>query len=449
MTYLSIIEKLQILFNTLLDFKFILVFTILLLIFSFLYIIRKVNSKKYMLFMILSFLIVFGISIVNNFKVLSSTFDNFTTILFENIYFPSIYVYIGVLVISFVSFIVSMLNIMLKRAYKIINSIMFIINNVLLVIVINIIAKNNIDIFSVNSLYTNTNLVAILELSMGLFILWILSLITVYVTDYLCYRLANKKVCNKEENEVTFYPIIEVNNDIVTDVNATLVAPADDVKPTREYVNEISAVVEENTNVVEENNNLNKLLDTNTSDNTATFNDILSGINVTYYDNNIKEDEHCLVDPQMIYEDKYNKIKEEKTLLNNINISLKDNESKKVELSVEEKTLKEKEKVKEERLILNTISLNDLIDSDDNNINKLEIEIPENNNVVEETTENKDKLGYTIDDYKKIIKMLNALKIHSNSANINIDDAVAISLISNYSIDDCMKFKNILESNLN
>ena len=56
---------------------------------------------------------------------------------------------------------------------------------------------------------------------------------------------------------------------------------------------------------------------------------------------------------------------------------------------------------------------------------------------------------YTIDDYKKISKMLKALKIHASGSNISVDDAVTISLISNYSIDDCVKFKEILESNLN
>ena len=46
---------------------------------------------------------------------------------------------------------------------------------------------------------------------------------------------------------------------------------------------------------------------------------------------------------------------------------------------------------------------------------------------------------YTIDDYKKISKMLKALKIHASGSNISVDDAVTISLISNYSIDDCVK----------
>ena len=57
--------------------------------------------------------------------------------------------------------------------------------------------------------------------------------------------------------------------------------------------------------------------------------------------------------------------------------------------------------------------------------------------------------SYTVDDYKKIISMLNTLKKNGIDHNITIDDAVALSLINNYSIDDCLKFKDILESTFN
>ena len=56
---------------------------------------------------------------------------------------------------------------------------------------------------------------------------------------------------------------------------------------------------------------------------------------------------------------------------------------------------------------------------------------------------------YTLNDYKKIVEMLKEIKNNSNKNNISIDDAVTMSLINNYSIDDCVKFKEILESNLN
>ena len=108
--------------------------------------------------------------------------------------------------------------------------------------------------------------------------------------------------------------------------------------------------------------------------------------------------------------------------------------------------LKEKNRVSEERLLTNTISLNDLIDEGELLIQNVGSESQSKIDVLEigEGYNN-----YTIDDYKRIVKMLNSLKEHSNSTDIKVDDAVAISLISNYSIDDCLKFKNILENNLN
>ena len=180
MTYLTILEKLKILLDILLDYKIILIVTILLIILTLLYLVKILNKKKYILSMILSFIVVFSISIISNYKILSTTFDNFTTIFFRGIYFPSIYLYITTLILLLVVFIMSILSIKLPKTYKVINTTAFIINNIFLAIILNILAKNKIDIFSVNSLYTNTNLVVILELNMSMIIIWLLSLIVVY-----------------------------------------------------------------------------------------------------------------------------------------------------------------------------------------------------------------------------------------------------------------------------
>ena len=103
------------------------------------------------------------------------------------------YVYVGTLLIVAIAFITSMFNKMLNKVYKIINGITFVMNNMLLVIILNIIAKNKIDVFTPNSLYTNINLVAVLEISIGLFVLWVLSLIVVYTTSVICDRIGNKR----------------------------------------------------------------------------------------------------------------------------------------------------------------------------------------------------------------------------------------------------------------
>ena len=73
MTYLTILEKLKILLDILLDYKIILIVTILLIILTLLYLVKILNKKKYILSMILSFIVVFSISIISNYKILSTT----------------------------------------------------------------------------------------------------------------------------------------------------------------------------------------------------------------------------------------------------------------------------------------------------------------------------------------------------------------------------------------
>lgn len=435
MTYLSIIEKLRILLDMLLDFKFILIFVILLLILTFLYAIRRINGKKYALMMLSTFILLFAISIISNYKVLANTFDNFTTIFFGNIYFPSIYVYIGVLVICFITFITSILNTMLKKIYKIINSIMFVCNNILLIIVLNIIAKNKIDIFSVSSLYTNNNLVAILEISMNLFILWVLSLIIVYTTNCICDRIVVKKHVVVDNNVSS---TLEVFNDINEDINVN----NDSINVSKDEVVIDTVDLNENSDVTPDT----LVIEDIKEDYGTTFEDILNGnIEVVYYqnDNTCNDLEYSIVNPQEIYENKYNYQVENKskndTSFQDIVKNIEDNT-----IEAQDKSF-EKKRLVEDRLIINTVSLDDL-----NKDDTIE-EVKNNKNIdtiKEDIITNSDN-DYTIDDYKKISKMLKALKIHASGSNISVDDAVTISLISNYSIDDCVKFKEILESNLN
>lgn len=435
MKYLSLLEKLKVLLDMLLSFKFILIFVIIMLILTILYLFKKISNKKYISFMSLSIIITLIISIIKNYEILSNTFDNFTTIFFSGIYFPSIYVYIGILLIVSLVFITSMLSSEKIKIYKIINSVMFILNNIFFIIILNVIAKNNIDVFSISSLYTNNSLVAILELNIILFVLWIAVLTIIYITNTICDKISLKQ----ETKEVA--PVLEPINESVIDKIEEIV-PDETIIP----------------NTIEENTTIEPVTNT-IKEEKITFNDILNGlIPVTYYDNEINNTNYNISNPQEIYEKNYNNlklelekettkvlediqtikkipevkvniIKENNTIENRINTI-------KVE-TIEDKTQKIKEENMKKNLISNTISLNDLIKEDK------EIKIVDK---VITTINNSD---YTLNDYKKIVEMLKKIKNNSNNNNISIDDAVTMSLINNYSIDDCVKFKEILESNLN
>lgn len=459
MSYLSIVEKFKILFDMILDVKFIFIFLGVLVIATFLYLIKKIDNRKYIMIITLSLLLILGIDIVINYKELAEVFDNFMTIFFSNIYFPSVYVYVGTLLIVAIAFITSMFNKMLNKIYKIINGITFVMNNILLVIILNIIAKNKIDVFTPNELYTNINLVAVLEISIGLFVLWVLSLIVVYTTSVICDRIGNKRrefvTCdiNSDVEGIDITKDASSYNNVLTPVEAvsevkepsivTYEIESNNVEP--EVIEEVSNV---DTNVgtddVKENNS-----------NVVTFDDILNGrIPVNYYENVLSVDEHDIVNPQEVFENKYKEYKEKSNIESFQDIVNDANEDKVVIIK--------NNKVKD-NLRINTVTLDSLEDknnivdtmvtsesSGSENISEVTNEL-DNTGKIDVVTSNEEisKDSYSLDDYKKFIAMLGELKDFTNSNNVSIDDAVTISLINNYSIDDCLKFKEILESNLN
>lgn len=459
MSYLSIAEKFKILFDMILDFKFIFIFLGVLVIATFLYLIKKIDNRKYIMIITLSLLLILGIDIVINYKELAEVFDNFMTIFFSNIYFPSVYVYVGTLLIVAIAFITSMFNKMLNKIYKIINGITFVMDNILLAIILNIIAKNKIDVFTPNELYTNINLVAVLEISIGLFVLWVLSLIVVYTTSVICDRIGNKRrevvTCdtNSDVEGIDITKDVPSYNNVLTPVDAvsevkepsivTYEIESNNVEP--EVIEEVSNV---DTNVgtddVKENNS-----------NVVTFDDILNGrIPVNYYENVLSVDAHDIVNPQEVFENKYKEYKEKSNIESFQDIVNDANEDKVVII---------KNNRAKDNLKINTVTLdsledkNDIVDtmitsesSSNENISEVTNEL-DNTGKIDVVTSNKEirKDSYSLDDYKKFIAMLGELKDFTNSNNVSIDDAVTISLINNYSIDDCLKFKEILESNLN
>lgn len=459
MSYLSIVEKFKILFDMILDVKFIFIFLGVLVIATFLYLIKKIDNRKYIMIITLSLLLILGIDIVINYKELAEVFDNFMTIFFSNIYFPSVYVYVGTLLIVAIAFITSMFNKMLNKIYKIINGVTFVMNNILLVIILNIIAKNKIDVFTPNELYTNINLVAVLEISIGLFVLWVLSLIVVYTTSVICDRIGNKR---REFVTCDIKPDVE-GIDITKDTSSynNVLTPVEAVSEVKEpsivtYEIESNNVEPE---VIEEVSNVDTNVGTDdvkeNNSNVVTFDDILNGrIPVNYYENVLSVDEHDIVNPQEVFENKYKEYKEKSNIESFQDIVNDANEDKVVII---------KNNKAKDNLRINTVTLDSLEDKNDivdtmvtsessgsENISEVTNEL-DNTGKIDVVTSNEEisKDSYSLDDYKKFIAMLGELKDFTNSNNVSIDDAVTISLINNYSIDDCLKFKEILESNLN
>ena len=206
MKYINIIDKLKLLFELISgNYLFIGILIISLILF----IINKfkiINSKKTGLLITLTFILSFSIILFYSSNTLFKTFDNIANLIFKNIYFPSIYVYIGIILITNIILITSVLSKNISKIYKRINIGTSFVLNFLLLILLNTIGTKEIDILSLNSLYTNKYIVTLIELTTSTFIIWMMSLLLISIINSILIYMDNKEMKEK--------PVLQVNPSI-------------------------------------------------------------------------------------------------------------------------------------------------------------------------------------------------------------------------------------------
>ena len=171
----SLMEKLGILMKIISSsplFLFCFMLAIVILIF---YIININKNKKISKWIFIGlWIILLLILIIRYNNVMFELLDELFNYIFKFLYFPDFPIYIIILIISNIFFIISIFNRKIENSYKILNSISTIILDSLLVLIIDIVSSNNIDIYNSITIYSNSNLLVLLELSVAIFVSWIL-----------------------------------------------------------------------------------------------------------------------------------------------------------------------------------------------------------------------------------------------------------------------------------
>lgn len=172
----SLVEKINILMELISSSTLFLICSITAIVLLIFFIVCIILNKKINKWIFISISILIGIILLVNYgNILIKIFDTIIDSVFMALYFPSLPVYICVLIISNIFFIMSLFSkkqIKIKRIVNIINSLIL---DFLLILVMDIVSKNNINIYEQITLYTNSNLLVLLELSMGIFTSWILT----------------------------------------------------------------------------------------------------------------------------------------------------------------------------------------------------------------------------------------------------------------------------------
>ena len=181
MNQLTFIDKINVLFKLLFSSPVIIgifAFSMILMILLFFY--SKLNKKIMKFIFIIVYVGIIGFAVFKYGKYFLTSIDSFVTLFMANIYFPIIPVYVVIMLISFIIMIVTLSSKNKHRIVKIINTVFFTLIQMLFALFIYIVEIGNIDISSNSNLYSNEQTMTLLELGMGLFVIWIFVLLIIF-----------------------------------------------------------------------------------------------------------------------------------------------------------------------------------------------------------------------------------------------------------------------------
>jgi hypothetical protein len=179
----SLIEKIKILMNLIASsplFLFCTSMGVAILIF---YIISIKNKKDTNKWIFISIWILLALILVIKYNVIIlNLFDNLFDNFFKALYFPNLSIYIFILFVTNISLFYSIFNKKIGKSNKIINFINTLLTDLLLIFIVDIVQTNNINVYDELTIYSNSELLVLLELTSALFTSWIL--LTLLVSAY-------------------------------------------------------------------------------------------------------------------------------------------------------------------------------------------------------------------------------------------------------------------------
>ena len=221
MENISFLEKLKILFSTIISKPFFALSALIGVVLAILMIIDIIKRKKIRKrYYIASWFFIFLFIVTKYMNVIPTLIDNLINQIFLILYFPNIGVYMLLLLIINIGFIYSLIK-NIHKSYKILSGIISILMDLLFIFIINLIIDNKIDLTSEITLYTNSNLLVLLELSTALFVSWILLII--FISAYLKLKVLDNNLLFVQDIE---YPEMEVYVNNTNTVYKRKVIPA-------------------------------------------------------------------------------------------------------------------------------------------------------------------------------------------------------------------------------
>lgn len=213
MKELSIIEIISTAFNAVKDSKVIVLFGFELLILLIHLVFKKSMDKKLNNRVSLgASLLLLGFYLVNYINTLKVFVDNISTKLLDLIYFPTTLEFIIVVILSIIISIYTLVK-SKKTSLKVINVLVPTIISFLFFCIIENVNTLELD-FNEFSVFTNSTLMSLHELAMGLFVSWIIGLILYRIDEFVINKAVNEVYeVDYDYKTVNALSIDEINNE--------------------------------------------------------------------------------------------------------------------------------------------------------------------------------------------------------------------------------------------
>ena len=186
MEELSLLEKFGVLFDNIFQHP---LFIILLLVPVIIFLLQKKHGKKAFIFVYL--LVILFVLYIGG-EVIFELFDNLMNGLFMTLYFPNFITLFVVVVLCSIIALFSFFSKKMYRVNKIINITAFAVIQMLFVLTLTVIRSNDIDIYADNALYSNSDVLTLMQLLIGTFALQVIAIVIINginkVTDILDKR---------------------------------------------------------------------------------------------------------------------------------------------------------------------------------------------------------------------------------------------------------------------
>ena len=186
MEELTLIDKFKILFESILNHP---LFIILFFVPIILFFLQKKHGKK--VYIIVYFISIFLILIIGG-NDLFKLFDNFMDGLFMVLYFPNFITLFVVALLSAMFGFISLFSRSMHRINKVINYIFFGIIQSLFILIILTIRANKINIYKDNALYSNSDILSLMQIMIGAFGVQLVSLMIIKLINKITSILDSK-----------------------------------------------------------------------------------------------------------------------------------------------------------------------------------------------------------------------------------------------------------------